>query len=148
MKSRIGSVCVLGFAWMAISGCVPTIPTGPTTVALVNETSQDVRPNLFVSSSATNEATLFLSANLVTDFTTRPFPELRGNETVTLTYECDELQSLGVYESVMFDAATLTVDESDEQIFRLQGTDFECGATLRFVFYTEGGEFGVRLETQ
>jgi hypothetical protein len=147
MRSFRGGVQLLGVVCVTISGCIPT-PQAPVTVELVNSTSLDVRPNLYISSAATDPAGLFVAGNLVTDFTTRPFPELRANETATLTVECDQIQSVGVDEPVMFDAALVDTTVSADRIFLLRGTDFECGATLRFVFSTEDDEFGVRLDGQ
>lgn len=129
----------------ALSGCiVPAAP--PTTVELVNSTSLDVRPNLYASASATDAAGLFVGANLITNFTQRPFPELRPGESVSLDLECNRVQSLGVDAPVSFDAAQLVVTTSQDRIFLQQGPDFQCGATVRFVYFTEGGSFRVRAE--
>ena len=146
MKSANGCTALLVLVWLAIGGCV-VAPPAPTTVELVNSTPLDVRPELYVSGSALDEAGLFVAENLVTSFTTRPFPELRGNETATLTFECEQIRSIGVEMPVMFDAALLIPTESNDRIFRLQGTDFECGVTLRFVYYTQGDTFHIRIET-
>jgi len=131
-----------------LGGCIlETIPTGPITVELVNETSLDVQPRLYISGSATDAAGLFVGANLRTDFTDRAFPELRRAETVSLTLECDDAASIGVRNPVMFDAVQLIVTNSDDQIFLRRDTDFQCGGTVRFVYYTDGDDLHVRVET-
>ena len=131
-----------------LGGCIlETIPTGPITVELVNETSLDVQPRLYISGSATDAAGLFVGANLRTDFTDRAFPELRRAETVSLTLECDDAASIGVRNPVMFDAVQLIVTNSEDQIFLLRDTDFQCGGTVRFVYCTQDGAFRVRVET-
>jgi hypothetical protein len=122
------------------------VPPPPTTITLVNETGLDVTPRLFVSGTATSADALFTDGNLVTDFTDRPFPELRRHETVTLTLECDEIQSLGVDAPILFDAARLIITQSGDRIFLLWDEDFECGATVQFVYFTEGDAFRVRVE--
>jgi len=127
-----------------VDGCIE--PPPPTTIELANDTALDVRPNLYVSGSATDAAGLFVGANLITDFTDRPFPELRSRETAVLTLECDQIQSVGVRRSVVYDAATMTVTRWDDQIFLRQDTDFTCGATVRFVFFTDSDAFSVRVE--
>jgi hypothetical protein len=121
-------------------------PPPPTTIVLVNETGLDVTPRLFVSGSATSADDLFTDGNLVMDFTDRSFPELRRHESVTLTLECDEIQSLGVDAPILFDAARLIVTPSDDRVFLLWDERFECGATVQFVYFTEGDAFRVRVE--
>jgi hypothetical protein len=138
---------MLGPVLLLLGGCIVAAPP-PTTVELVNSTSLDVRPNLYISGSATDIAGLFVGNNLVTDFTTRAFPELRGGESATLTLECDQIKSVGVDAPVLFDAVTLTPTRSADQIFLLQGTDFECGFGVRFVYFMDGDTFSVRVETQ
>ena len=131
-----------------MGGCVvATAPSGPITVELVNQTNLDVRPGLYTSSSATDAAGLFVGGTLRTDFTDRAFPELRSDETATLTLECDTVTSIGVKEPVMFDAVQLIVTDSDDQLFLLRGTDFQCEGTVRFIYYTDGDDFRVRVET-
>lgn len=130
------------------SGCiVETLPPAPVTVVLANSTSLDVRPAFYASASATDAAGLFVGANLVTTFTDRAFPELRGKETVTLTYGCEEVRSLGVSRPRMFDAVTFDVTRSGDELFLQRDTNFECGATVRFVYFTEGDAFRVRVES-
>jgi len=127
-----------------VSGC--TVEPPPTTIELVNATDLDVRPNLYTSGSASDAAGLFVGSNLRQDFTARPFPELRGGESVSLTLGCEEVASLGVDAPVFFDAVSLTVEVSGERIWLRRGRDFECGATVRFVYFAEGEAFGVRAE--
>ncbi|MFQ5805671.1 MAG: hypothetical protein ACE5I3_04390 [Phycisphaerae bacterium] len=147
MQTPARTISVLAPLLALVGGCiVEPPPPPPTTVQLANSTAFDVRPNLYTSGSATGEAGLFVGANLRTDFTDRPFPELRRNETATLTLECDEIQSLGVDAPVLFDAVTLTVTTSGDRIFLLRDTNFACGATIRFVYFTEGDAFRVRVE--
>jgi len=129
---------------VALAGC-PLLP-GSVTVVLVNETNLDVRPNLHTSAEATSADELFQSQNLNTTFTDRPFPELRPSEAITLTFDCNQLQAVGVDRPVLFDAATLHVTVSPDRIARLRGTDFECGATIRFVFFRDGDDLRVRVE--
>jgi hypothetical protein len=143
---RLAATCVgvLGGAAVALTGCLA--PPPPTTIELVNSTGLDVRPAFYTSGSATGADELFTDGNLVTDFTDRPFPELRGNESVTLTLECDEIRSVGVDGPVLFDALQGIVTRSEDRVFLRRETDFECGATLRFVYFTEGDAFRVRVE--
>lgn len=132
----------------ALGGCVIEVaPTGPITLVLVNETALDVQPGLYISDSATDGAGLFVDANLNTTFTDREFAELRGNETITLSLECDTVLTIGVQGAVMFDSTQLIVTESDDQVFLLRNTDFLCEATVRLVYYADGDEFHVRAET-
>lgn len=144
MCARRVIVAALGLA--VSGGCLLPPPPPPTTVELVNNTTLDVKPEFYTSSSAADAEGLFVAAKRRTDFTDRPFPELRGGETVTLTFECDEIQSLGVDAPVLFDAVTLTVTTSADRIFLQPGTDFECGATVRLVYFTQGDAFRVRAE--
>ncbi len=131
-----------------LGGCVTeTIPAGPITLELVNATALDVLPRLYVSGSATDADGLFVGANLHTTFTDRAFLELRADETITLTIECDTLVAIGVQDPVLFDSTQLIVTDSDDQIFLLRDTDFQCETTVRLVYYTEGDEFHVRAET-
>jgi len=131
-----------------LGGCiVETTPPGPITVELVNETALDVRPGFYTSDTATDAAGLFVRANLRADFTDRAFPELRARETKTLTLECADVASIGVNAPVLFDAVQLIRTDSDDQIFLLRDTGFQCDATVRFVYYTDGDDFRVRVET-
>jgi len=138
----IGTLATLA---LLVGGCV-TQPPPATVVELVNTTALDVQPNFHASGSATDAAGLFVAANRRTDFTDRAFPELRGGETATLTLDCEEIAALGVDAPVMFDATLLEVTESSDQILLLRDTSFECGATIRFVYFTEDGVFRVRRE--
>ena len=130
------------------SGCIrPAPPPGPVTVELINQTGLDVTPNLFVSGFTGDPAALFGDeANRVTEFSDRPFPELRGNEIVTLEVACDDAGAIGVRNPVLFDAVTLTVTNSTDQIFLVPSGDFDCGGTVRFYYFREGGAFRVRFE--
>lgn len=143
MRSPIGIIHPAWFALIPVLGC---ISQPPTTVELVNSTSFDVRPDFYTSDSATQPAALFVGGNLRTDFTDRPFPELRSGQTASLTLNCDEIESMGVDTPILFDALQLTVTSSLDQIFLRQGSDFECGTRVRFVYYTENGAFRVRAE--
>ncbi len=143
--TRVLTAALLGP--LLLAGCFPAPPPpAPITIALVNLTALDVRPNLYVSNSATTGGELFVDANLVTDFTDRAFPELRPNENATVTRECDEVHSLGVDGPVLFDVARPGVTRSQDQIFLRRDADFTCGATIRFVFFTEGEAFRIRVE--
>jgi hypothetical protein len=132
----------------SLSACVPPAPApGPTTVELVNTTSLFVSPNLYVSGAATDAEELFVGANLVTVYPNRHYPELYSSETVTLTFEHEQIQSLGVKTPALFDALVLDVTRSTDQIFLLRGTDFEDATTVRFVYFMDGDTFSVRVET-
>lgn len=133
----------------SLSACVPPAPApGPTTVELVNTTSLFVSPNLYVSGTATNAEELFAGANLVTVYPNRHYPELYSSETVKLTFEHEQIQSLGVKTPTLFDALVLDVTKSKDQIFLLREADFEDAATVRFVYFMDGDTFNVRVETQ
>lgn len=142
------TVCVFVTIAALIGGCPATTPSDPITVKLVNQTTLDVRPAFYASASATDEAGLFVGANVVTNFTNRTFPELRGGETISLTYDCDELLAIGSDRPTLFDATQLTVARSDDRVFAFQGTDFACGATVRVVYSTEGAAFHVQVEVE
>ena len=130
-------------------GCViEPPPPSPITVKLVNWTTLDVQPNFYSSASATDTAGLFVAGNLRTDFTDRAFAELRRGETMTLTLECNDIQSLGVDAPLLFNAVLMTVTTSTDRVFLQRGPDFDCGATVRFVYFAEGETFRVRAETQ
>src|SRR5215510_8300815 len=137
-----------GAALVDLSGCVRPAPApGPVTVELINQTGLDVTPNLYVSDFTGDPASLFGdSSNLVTDFTNREFPELRVGEVVTLEIPCDEAGAIGVRNPVLFDAVTLTVTNSTDQIFLVPSGDFDCGGTVRFYYFREGSAFRVRFE--
>ena len=148
MQTTARIMCALAPLAVLVGGCVvePPPPSAPVTVELVNSTTLDVRPNLYASALATDGAGLFVAGNLREDFTNRPFAELRGGETATLTLECDDIQSLGVDSPVLFNAVLVTVTTSTDRVFLQRGSDFDCGATVRFVFFTEGETFRVRVE--
>ncbi|MFO0840213.1 MAG: hypothetical protein U1D55_17025 [Phycisphaerae bacterium] len=141
---------LLAAAALAPAGCVvvstPPPPPEPIKIELYNPTSGDVRPNLFVSATALDETGLFVGGNQVTNFTTRPFPELRAGETATVTVDCDTAASIGVDKPVLFIASTLAVTNSADRIFLLRDTDVTCGRTVRFVYFTEDAAFRVRRE--
>lgn len=129
------------------SGCVVTVPS-PVRIELVNETSLDVTPKLFVSSSASTEDDLFVDGNAVTDFTDRSIPELRGGETKAIARECDVVRAVGVRGAIRFDGATLTLATAADEIFLLFDRDFGCGGTIRLVYYNDGSDFRVRFEVE
>src|SRR5262245_45441466 len=135
-------------ALVDLSGCVRPAPApGPVTVELINQTGLDVTPNLYVSDFTGDPASLFGdSSNLVTDFTDREFPELRGGEIVSLEIPCDEAGASGVRNPALSDAVTLTVTNSTDQVFLVPSGDFDCGGTVRFYYFREGSAFRVRFE--
>jgi hypothetical protein len=130
------------------SGCVvvPEPPPEPVRVEFVNETGLDLTPNFYYSDTAADAAGLFVVAHLNTSFIEREFKELRPRETEFTVLECDQVRSLGVRRPRLFAAGTLEVVDSEDEIFLLRETDFECGATIRFIYYVENGVFRVRLE--
>ena len=135
-------------AVFVFSGCIQPAPApGPVTVELINQTGLDVTPNLYASGFTGDPASLFGdAANLVSDFTDRPFPELRGGEIVTLEISCDDAGMIGVRNPVLYDAITLTVTNSTDEIFLVPSGDFDCGGTVRFYYFREGSAFRVRFE--
>lgn len=130
----------------AVVGGCPQPPPEPVVVELSNITSLDVRPEFFASSSATDAGGLFIAGNRVTNFTDRAFPELRPGETRSLTIECDELSVMGVRGAVLFDSISLTTRTSADEIFLNRGGGFDCGETIRLVYFTEGDVFRVRVD--
>jgi hypothetical protein len=151
-RERMRSASRLGLphVWLmvVVGGCIalPAPEPEPVVIEFVNQTSLDVRPNFCASETATDAAGLFIGANLDTSFTDRPFPELRPGESASTTRACGVVSSLGVSRPVLFDAATLTVTTWEDQILLLRDAEFTCGATIRFVFFTEGDAFRVRVE--
>jgi|GEM_PF-2663640 len=119
----------------------PPAPTGPITIELVNYTSLDVMPRLYVSATDVKPWKLFTGTNLVLDFTDRAFPELRANEKIILTYECDQLASFGVNAPILVDAVALSRLESEDREFFVVGEDVQCEATIRFSYYSQQGQF-------
>jgi len=147
MRPELGfaltSICLVVWA----SGCiVQTEPPAPVVVEFVNQTSLDVQPNFYVSASATTMATLFVAANLDTSFINRPFPEMRAGETASVSLACDEVASFGVSRPESFDAISITVVVSDDQVFLARDQEYTCGTTVRFVYFTEGETLRVRAE--
>lgn len=140
--------CVATAGLLPLLGCVPVTPPppGPVTIELVNATGFDVRANLFTSATATRNTDLFVTGNLNTSWTDRAFPELRPLETRSLTLECSAAASLGVNAPTLFDAATLTVTPSADQIFLARDAGFSCDSTVRFVYFLDGSTFRVRVE--
>jgi len=105
------------------------------------------RRTLYVSATADSAEPLFsTSANLRTDFTDRPFPELRPNETKSIDVSCDQLRTLGVSRPILFDAGSVAVTNSDDVIFLISDGDFECGKIVRFTYFREGDAFRVRYD--
>jgi len=149
-RMRSASRPGLALAWLTaiVGGCIvlPEPEPQPVVIEFVNQTSLDVQPNFYASDTATDAAGLFVAANLDTSFIDRPFPELRPAENTSMTRACGVVRSLGVRQPVLFDAASLAVTTSEDQIFLLRDADFTCGATIRFVYFTEGEAFRVRVE--
>ncbi len=145
---RGGAALLLALVLAPGSGCVVVTPDppAPVTIELVNPTAANVRPNLFTSSSAGDEAGLFVAANLNTSFTTRPVAELRAGESATITLDCAQLRTIGVDRPVLFNGATLSVTTSDDRLFLAKPGSFDCGSRVRFVFFTEGNVFRARVE--
>lgn len=140
-------VLLAATAFLAIVGCLPQADPPFVNIELINQTGLDVTPNLYVSDSAGDSASLFGDrVNRFTAFTDRPFPELRGNEIVTLPFPCNEAASIGVRNPILFDAVTLTVTDSTDEIFLARGGDYDCGATIRFYYFRDGTAFRVRFE--
>lgn len=137
---------------LGLGGCVaileppPPPPPPETTVELVNESRYGVDPNFFVSSAATDEGGLFVSANRVTSFSTRAIPTLAADSRARLTFECDEIRSMGVRRPVFSDAINFTGGTSDDVIVLLRDDEFVCGDAIRFVYFVEDGAFRVRAE--
>ncbi|MBI5863953.1 MAG: hypothetical protein HZB38_05510 [Planctomycetes bacterium] len=128
-------------------GCVISPVPEPIVVELINETSLDVTPNLFVSSAEVDSATLFGdTANRILTFTDRPFPELRAGETATVEFTCEQIARVGVLQPVLFDGFTLTTTKSTDEIFLVREGDFDCGATIRFHFFQNETGFRVRFD--
>lgn len=150
MRYRHALFALLSSIGLLVGACVfvNPIPTGPITVVLVNQTRLDVEPNLFISATATQAADLFQDGNLVEDFTDRAFPELRPEETITLSYPCKELASIGVDGPAMIDALAIERTESNDSAFYVTGDALPCESTIRFTYYVEDGEFHVRTTVE
>lgn len=137
---------LVGLAGLAcLFGC-PPLPPEPISVVLVNETALDVAPRLHVSATAAGADGLFVAENRVKKISDRPFPELRARESVVLAFPCEDVASLGVSGSILFDALALTVELAPDQIVLAPPGDVECGGAVRFVFYQDAGGFRVRWE--
>ena len=147
MRRQLPKFLLTAAVLIPVPGCIPEAPPAITTIELVNSSSGDVTPNLFISASAdTSDALFSTTANLRTDFTDRPFPELRPNETKSIEVSCDQLRTLGVSRPILFDAGSVSVTTSDEVIFLISDVDLECGKTVRFTYYREGDAFRVRYD--
>lgn len=137
------SLCpVLALTLAAAAGCLAS--PAPVTLVLVNETALDVTPGVYVSATATDSAGLFVAANLLTDFTDRPFPELRSQETITLSLDCADVAALGVRQARLFNAATVVTVISDDELLFRKDAEFACGQTIRLRYAVEGDRFRVR----
>lgn len=140
--SLTGPRCALFAALLAAAlaaGCTP--PPPPVTIELVNETPLDVTPGLYLSSEAADAGGLFLAENLVTDFSDRPFPELRPNESIILSYDCTRVGTVGVRAARLFNGFTFVSVISEDQFLLARGEDFACGAAVRIRFYVQDQAF-------
>jgi hypothetical protein len=144
--SRLAAAAVVA----GLVGCVPPEPAGPPPplrIEFVNGTALDLTPNFYYSDSAADAPSLFVVAHLNTSFIQRPFAEIPSRGTAHTVLACERVRSLGVSRPRVFNAAVLEVTDSGEEIFLLREADYDCGATLRFVYYLEGETLRVRLET-
>ena len=71
---------------------------------------------------------------------------MRAGESASVSLACDEVTSFGVNRPESFDAINVTVTVSDDQIFLLRDTQYTCGTTVRFVYFTEGEALRARAE--
>lgn len=141
----VRAILPAAFACIAISGCI-TAPE-PVTVELVNQTSTNIVPNLYASASATDAASLFSDpANRYTAFVDRPIKELLPGETASLVFDCESLASVGSQFPQSFEPVTLTVVNSTEEQFQLNGTHFVCGKIVRFTYFNDSGGLHVRVD--
>jgi len=134
-------------ALLSYGGCVVVDdPAPPVSIELANTTSYIIDANFFISMTATDEAGLFVQENIYTDFSTRASRTLGPNETATFELPCDRVQSMGVRAPLFAAQIGFGGGRSDDVIFLLRDADFTCGATIRFVFFTEAEAFRVRVE--
>lgn len=148
---RLFAATVVAAAVLAgLVGCVPLEPAGPpppVRIEFVNETALDLTPNFYYSDSAADAPSLFVVAHLNTSFIQRQFAEIPSRGTAHTVLACERVRSLGVSRPRVFNAAVLEVTDSTDEIFLLRNADYDCGATLRFVYYLEDEALRVRLET-
>lgn len=136
MTARRAGLAALTAAFTLVgAGCI-VAPPAPVTVVLANRTRADVTPKFFSSAQSTSPTALFVFDNRLVNFNDRAFDELRPGEVITLNFECEELLSMGVQRPVLFDAISLDVDQSEEEIFLVLDNGFRCGDLVRFVFDT------------
>lgn len=100
-------------------------------VQVTNESSFDVAPNIFYDDSAS-----FFSAD-------RPLATglVAPGETLVFTFDCDAL------EQIVSDGAEQIAPDADyiafPSLFLEQGSEFECGDVIEFIFLGDGIDFGV-----
>lgn len=136
---------IAAVATIGLGGCVTPVEE-PIVIELVNTTSVNVVPNLFVSDSATTAGELFAEGNLVSDFVDRPIRELRPGETAALEFACEQVAAAGAWRPESFDPVTLTVIRSGDEVVQVKGIDFACGKIVRFVYFSEGPSLRLRIE--
>lgn len=142
------------WAWMicsalALAGCIPqrSEPKPVDTLfELVNATGLVVDANFFASGSARDAAGLFVQSNIYTGYSSAPIPTLGANQTVNFTLPCNQTASIGVRRPVFTNPLIISGGESADEILLLSDIGFECGAKIRFVYFTEGDAFRVRVE--
>lgn len=135
-----------GQLWLTTGCPVAPPPAPPTTLEFVNATSLDLTPNFYYSDTAADAEGLFVAAHLDTSFIQREFAELRPGQTASTTLACRQTLSLGVSQPRLFNPAADQVIQSEDRVFLLRDRDFDCGSTLRFVYFLEGGALRVRVE--
>lgn len=132
-----------------LPGCVTVEPPPPPTqVIFENATSRDLTPNFYFDDVATTPGALFVVAHLNTSFIDRAFAEMRPGETASTMLECDQIASLGVSRPRLFDAATLTVTQSEDVIILVREQDFACGDTIHFRYFVENGALRVTVTVE
>lgn len=123
--NRMITSALIGCLALSVAGC-PLTPT-QTTIELVNAGSFPVEVTLYISD--TQEIPEVLLTTLGTEIQ-RTVP---ASQTVTIAYECDELQAVIVDDADLQLLGEIGPQTSSDDVLR-DGTDFGCGDTIRFSF--------------
>lgn len=144
-----GRLCVLLAAAVSSGGCIVTVEPDPTptptpvTIELVNETGFVIDANFFANASATDASGLFIAGNIFTGYSDKAIPTMGAGQTVSFELACDAVRSLGVRRPVFVNTLEFTGGESADEVFLLLDAHYQCGDTIRFIYFRDGETFHV-----
>ena len=121
----------------------------PTTVnlRLVNDTDFQVDPEVFVSSTSFLAEGFVLPVVseelLTTGINRQSFDKLGSGETVSSSYDCDDIQAVMAKDAEL-QTGLLLSPEADSELFRMD-QEFECGDTVTIQYAGGLSGFDVRI---